>query len=193
MSTAPAGIPAERARRVRLVVLDVDGVLTDGGLYVGEDAEGRRVEFKRFDIQDGLGIKMLQWAALEVAVVSGRLSGATAQRARELGIAEVHQDARARKLPIVEELLQRRGLTWEALAVVGDDLADLPLLRRAGLAVAVKNAVPEVASVCHWTTPVPGGSGAVRAFARALLLARGDWDELVERYERDRSGQEELL
>ena len=170
------------ANAIRLVVLDVDGVLTDGGVYVGAKPGQDPIEFKRFDIQDGLGIKMLRWAGIEVAIVSGRVSEATAWRAAELGVDECHQDPGAKKLPIVQKLLDDRGLGWDAAAMVGDDLADLPILERVVLPVAVSNAVPEVHAVAHWTTEAPGGRGAVREFARALLTARGDWDRMVREY-----------
>ena len=167
---------------IDLVVLDVDGVLTDGGIYVGALPGQTAIELKRFDIQDGLGIKMIRWAGIDVAIVSGRVSEATAYRAEELGIDECHQDPGAKKLPIVQKLLDDRGLGWAAAAMVGDDLADLPVLERVGLPVAVSNATPEVHAVCRWTTEAKGGQGAVREFARALLTARGEWEGLVREY-----------
>lgn len=179
----PAGdIDPQVAGLIRLVVLDVDGVLTDGGVYIGSVPGQDAIELKRFDIQDGLGVKMLRWAGIEVAIVSGRVSEATAWRAEELGIDECHQDSGAKKLPIVQKLLDDRGLGWEAAAMVGDDLADLPILERVALPVAVSNAVPEVQAVSRWTTEARGGRGAVREFARALLTARGEWDRLVREY-----------
>ena len=179
----PSGdIDPRVAALIRLVVLDVDGVLTDGGVYVGALPGQDAIELKRFDTQDGLGVKMLGWAGIEVAIVSGRVSEATAWRARELGIDECHQQPDARKLPVVQKLLDDRGLGWEAAAMVGDDLADLPILERVALPVAVSNAVPEVHAVSRWTTEAAGGRGAVREFARALLTARGEWDDLVREY-----------
>lgn len=179
----PSGdIDPQVAGRIRLIVLDVDGVLTDGGVYVGARPGQDAIELKRFDIQDGLGVKMLRWAGIEVAIVSGRVSEATALRAEELGIDECHQDPGAKKLPIVQKLLEDRGLGWDAVAMVGDDLADLPILERAALPVSVRNAVPEVHAVARWTTEASGGRGAVREFARALLTARGEWDGLVREY-----------
>ena len=181
--TGPSGdIDPRVAGLIRLVVLDVDGVLTDGGVYVGALPGQDAIELKRFDIQDGLGVKMLGWAGIDVAIVSGRVSQATVWRAEELGIDECHQEPDARKLPVVQKLLDDRGLGWEAAAMVGDDLADLPILERVGLPVAVSNAVPEVHAVSRWTTEAAGGRGAVREFARALLTARGEWDRLVREY-----------
>jgi len=180
--TPVSPIPAEVARRIRLVVFDVDGVLTDGGVYMGSLPEGETLELKRFDIQDGLAMKMLMWAGIEVVMVSGRLSRATELRARELGVQECHQDAGARKLPVVEEVLARKGVVWSEVAVLGDDLPDLPLLRKAALPAAVGNAVPEVKEAALWEGRRRGGNGAVREFCRALLEARGQWDPLVQEY-----------
>ena len=182
MPLAKGEIDPEIARAVRLVILDVDGVLTDGGIYVGAHPDGTEIELKRFDIQDGLGVKMLRWAGIEVAIVSGRVSGATAQRAAELEIKECHQDPTAKKLPIVRGLLEKRHLNWDAVAMVGDDLADLPVLERVGLPVAVANAVSEVHEVAHWTTTARGGMGAVREFSQSLLEVRREWERVVRKY-----------
>jgi len=182
-------IPAELARRIRLVLFDVDGVLTDGGLYIGRSEAGDAVELKRFDITDGLGVHMLVWSGLQVALVSGRESAATRLRAAELGI-ECFEDAGARKIPLVAKLIERHGVSWDEVAFVADDLADLPVLRRVGLPVAVANAVPEVRAASRWVTRRRGGHGAVREFAEALLKARGDWGRLVDEYCRIRGGEE---
>jgi 3-deoxy-D-manno-octulosonate 8-phosphate phosphatase (KDO 8-P phosphatase) len=180
-------IGAARARAVRLVIFDVDGVLTDAGVYTGVDAEGRPVELKRFDIQDGLGIKLLQRAGIEVAFVSGRLSEANRLRALELEVSEFHQDPDARKIPLVEGILARTGVSWDESAMLADDLPDLAVFRRVGLRAAVANAQPEIVALAHWRSTARGGAGAAREFCRALLTARGEWDRLVEEYERERS------
>ena len=180
-------IPAELALRIRLVVLDVDGVLTDGGLYIGSAEDGTSFELKRFDITDQLGVKMLVWAGLQVVMVSGRASVANRLRARELGIPCVEAPG-GFKLEAVETLLAESSVTWDETACVCDDLADLPLLRRAGLGVAVANAVHEVRATSHWWTGKPGGHGAVREFAEALLRGRGAWNGSVERYVAEREG-----
>ena len=164
-------IDAALARRLKLVGLDVDGVLTDNGVYIGMVGD-HPVEFKRFHIQDGIGVRMLRSAGLTVVWVSGRESAATALRARELGVDELIQDPTARKLPAFEALLARRGLTWEDCAFVGDDLADLPLLTRVGLPIAAARVV----------TSVPGGQGAVREVAELILQARGEWEGLLTKY-----------
>ena len=130
------------ARRIRLVCFDVDGVLTDGGIVLG-DVAGSRIELKRYDIQDGLGIKMLQQSGLLTAIITGRESASVALRAKELGIDEVVQDNQARKVAALRQVLERRELDWADVAFVGDDLPDLGVLRMVGLAVCVGNAAPE--------------------------------------------------
>jgi 3-deoxy-D-manno-octulosonate 8-phosphate phosphatase (KDO 8-P phosphatase) len=171
------------ARRLRLVGFDVDGVLTDGGIYVGMGAD-HPVEYKRFDIQDGLGIKLLRSAGLVVVFASARRSDATDLRARELKVDEVVQDNP--KVHAFAGVLERRGIPWEESAFVGDDLPDLPVLRRVGLPIAVANAVAEVKAVAGFVTGAAGGHGAVREIAEAILKARGEWDGLVEQYLEER-------
>jgi 3-deoxy-D-manno-octulosonate 8-phosphate phosphatase (KDO 8-P phosphatase) len=178
-------MPAELARRIRVVVLDVDGVLTDNGVYMGATASGERVELKRFDIMDGLGIKMLQWAGLHVFLVSGRESAATTLRADELGV-ECRQVAGGFKVPTIAGILEETGADWDQLAMMGDDLADLPVMARAGLPVAVPNAAAELRAEARWVTARRGGDGAVRELAEALLQARGQWVALVQAYRRSR-------
>jgi len=174
-------IDSALARRLKLVGFDVDGVLTDNGVYLGVVSD-HPVEFKRFHIQDGLGIRLLRTAGLAVVWVSGRESAATALRARELSVDEVIQDPTARKLPAFEGLLERRGLTWEECAFVGDDLADLPLLARVGLPIAVPNAVAEVKAAARVVTAAAGGEGAAREVAELILQARGEWQGLLSQY-----------
>ncbi len=177
------------ARRVRLLGLDVDGVLTDNGVYIGAIG-GQTIELKKFDIQDGLGLAVCRSIGLEVVWVSGRASPATTVRAEELGI-EMVQDSSARKLPLIERMLARRNLEWNQMAFVGDDLADVPVFRRVGLPIAVANAVAEVKALAAHVTIARGGAGAVREAIEALLGARGEWDEGVRRFlkERDPDGE----
>lgn len=186
---ASATIDPELARRIRLVGLDVDGVLTEGGIFLG-DVDGRRMEFKRFDIRDGLGIKMLQRAGIDVAIITGRVSDAVALRARELAVTDVVQDEHARKLPALRRLLAAKGIEERDVAFVGDDLPDLGVLRVVGLPVAVADCSTEVASVARMRLTRPGGHGAVREFAEILLRARGEWDGLVEAYVRSRATED---
>ena len=181
-------IPAAVAQRIALVVLDVDGVLTDGGIYLGRTAAGETLELKRFEITDQLGIKLLVWAGLQVVFVSGRVSAASQARAEELGI-ECHHGPGGHKLDIVERLHAETGTGWEATACICDDLADLPILQRAALPVAVANAVPEVRAAARWQTTRSGGNGAVREFAEALLRARGEYATRIDEYVRERNGR----
>jgi len=174
------------ALRIRVVMLDVDGVLTDGGIYLGATDSGERVEMKRFEVTDGLGIRLLREAGIEVAIITGRESLAVQLRAEELGILECHQDPTAAKLPLARRVLERLGVAWEEAAFLGDDLPDIPVMRQVGLPAAVRDAVPEVRAVALWRSRRPGGSGAVREFAECLLHARGEWAAGVERYLRER-------
>ena len=182
MTGADGGFPVEAARRVKLVIFDVDGVLTDSGVYMGELPDGSAVEFKRFDIQDGLAIKLLMGTGIRVALVSGRVSAATALRAKELGVEECHQVPGAMKMPVVRNLLAANGVSWDEVAMLADDLPDLPVFRRVGLPVAVGNATPELVRDAIWQTRALGGGGAVREFVRALLIARGEWEDVVQEY-----------
>ncbi|MEO8139724.1 MAG: HAD hydrolase family protein [Gemmatimonadota bacterium] len=173
------------AKRIKLIGLDVDGVLTNNAVYLGLVA-GERVEFKQFDIQDGLAMGLARRMGLVVAWVSGRYSDATTLRAAELRIDEVIQDRGARKVPAMTEMLLRRGIGWEEVAFLGDDLADVPVLRRVGLPLAVANAVEEVRHLAVHTTEARGGGGAVREVIELILKMQGRWDEAVRVYLEDR-------
>ncbi len=172
----------EIASIIELFILDVDGVLTDGGIVSGRTSDGKEIELKRFNSQDGLGLRLIKECGIEIAIVSGRESAATTQRARELGILECHQDPSGIKLPIVEKILSERPYGWESVCMVGDDLVDIPVLAKSALPVAVANAVPEVKSICTWVTEASGGAGAVREVCEKLIKARGAWKELIGDY-----------
>jgi 3-deoxy-D-manno-octulosonate 8-phosphate phosphatase (KDO 8-P phosphatase) len=174
------------ARSIRIVGIDVDGVLTDGGIYLGA-VEGRALEFKRYDIHDGLGIYFLRQAGLKVAVVTGRVSESVRLRCAELGIDELVQDAQAVKLPAFQGILRRLGITLAEAAFIGDDFPDLAILRVVGLPVAVANAVAEVRDASRVRLTRSGGRGAVREFAELLLRGRGEWANICERYVAERS------
>lgn len=174
-------IPPELAREIRVVLLDADGVMTDGGLYLSAGEHGE-TEGRRFHVHDGLAIHMLTRADLHVAVVSGKISPAVRSRAEALGIREVHQVSPFGKLQTVDDILGRSGATWDQAAFLADDLADLPVLREVGLPAAVANAVGEVKAAAAWVGEVRGGDGAVREFTEVLLRARGQWTSLVEEY-----------
>jgi 3-deoxy-D-manno-octulosonate 8-phosphate phosphatase (KDO 8-P phosphatase) len=177
------------AKRIRLVGLDVDGTLTDGGIYLGAVsgvATDQPLEFKRYDIQDGLGIHLLRSAGIKVVIVTGRVSESVRLRAAELHVDDVAQDPDARKFPLWLGMLRRHGVPADETAFLGDDLPDLAIMRSVGLPVAVANAVPEITAVSAHTLQRPGGRGAVREFAELLLRARGEWDEVVTRYVEER-------
>jgi 3-deoxy-D-manno-octulosonate 8-phosphate phosphatase (KDO 8-P phosphatase) len=183
-------IAPDLARRIRMVGLDVDGVLTDGGVYLGatKSAEsGVPFELKRYDIQDGLGIQLLRDCGLTVVIITGRVSDSVAQRAAELRVDAVVQDPEAQKLSALIRLASDFGCTMDEVAFVGDDLPDLAVMRQVGLPVAVGNAVPEVRRAARLQLRTDGGHGAVREFAESLLEARGEWIDAVERYVAHRS------
>lgn len=164
----------ERARKIRLVIFDVDGVLTDGRLWF--DAEGH--EYKSFHVRDGHGIKLLRDAGVEVAIISGRRSESVRQRMEGLGVGHVFQ-GQEDKREALATLCAQLGLKEEEVAHVGDDLQDLPLLRRVGLAVAVADAHETVLRHVHWVTRQPGGHGAAREVCDLVLRARGALDGIV--------------
>ena len=160
----------ERLERIRIVLLDVDGVLTDGRIWYGPDGD----QVRAFHVRDGLAMKAAQSAGLAVGIITGRETAATARRAAELGLDELHQGKRT-KLPVWQEILERRGLEDSEVCYMGDDLLDLPLLERAGLAASPSDAVPEVLAAAHWTATRAGGNGCVRELLETLLRARGAW------------------
>ena len=176
------------AKRIKLVGLDVDGVLTDGGIYLG-DVGGAGLELKRYDIQDGLGIRLLRASGIKVVIITGRVSESVRLRATELEIDDLIQDAQARKLPALHRMLDRFHISLEDSAFVGDDFPDVAILQRVALPVAVANAVPEVKAIARVQLTRSGGRGAVREFAELLLRARGVWDEVTARYVAERSGE----
>ncbi len=168
-SPAPSTFKA-RARALRLLVLDVDGVLTDGRLVYGPAGE----EVKVFHVQDGLAIEAARGGGLRVAIISGRASPAVSRRMADLGVIEVHQGA-GDKPAVLDAVLRRQGVRPREAAYMGDDLTDLALLRSVGLALAPANAAAEVKRVAHWVGTRRGGDGAVREAVEAILKARGVW------------------
>lgn len=166
-----------RAKRVRLVVFDVDGVLTDGRLFLSDQGK----ESICFDVKDGLGLVMLRDSGLELAVISGRKSTIVADRMEELGVKHVYLGC-VDKLPVFLSLLERLGVSSAQAAYVGDDLPDLPVMRRVGLAVAVADAVERVTAVAHWQTTSLGGRGAVREVCELILSAQGRLETQLARF-----------
>lgn len=176
MARLSASALARRANRVRLVALDVDGVLTDGRLYFGARGEA----LKAFDVRDGLGIRLLREAGIDVAIVTGRSSPIVAARARDLGIEKVMQGQRDKRA-CLQGLLAKAAVSERDCAYMGDDWPDLPVLASVGFAATVADAPEEVKRCAHWVAPSPGGRGAVRDLARLVLRAQGRLDALLQR------------
>ena len=167
-----------KIRRVKLLILDVDGVLTDGRIII-DDAG---VESKNFDVKDGHGLKIIMRYGIDVVLLTGRRSQVVERRAADLGITEVHQGIR-NKVEALAEILQRRNLAPEETAYAGDDIVDIPLFKRVGFAVAVADAVPEVRQVADYVTGCKGGRGAVRELCEVILQAQELWADVAARYE----------
>jgi 3-deoxy-D-manno-octulosonate 8-phosphate phosphatase (KDO 8-P phosphatase) len=176
------------AAKVKLVVLDVDGVLTDAGYYLG-DVDGKATELLRYDIQDGVGIVLMRMAGLRIAIITGRESESVRLRAAQLKVEALVQDKRARKIGALRRITAELGVAFDEVAFLGDDLPDLGPMRAVGMPVAVANAVAEVREVALVHLTRTGGHGAVREFAEALLAARGEWTALVERYVAERAAE----
>ncbi|MES9968907.1 MAG: 3-deoxy-manno-octulosonate-8-phosphatase KdsC [Candidatus Thiodiazotropha sp.] len=166
-----------KARGVKLVIFDVDGVLTDGSLYLGDDGQ----EYKSFNSRDGHGMKMLQKSGVVIGIITGRTSEVVRIRMASLGIEHVYQ-GKLDKLPAYEELRDKLGLVDEEVAYVGDDVVDLPIMRRVGLAIAVNDAHPFVLQHAHWQTPHDGGRGAARDVCEMVLQAQGNLQSELDSY-----------
>lgn len=162
--------------RIKLFLTDVDGVMTDGAVYITESGES-----KRFYIPDGLGLHMLQRSGIRVGWISKRPSIVTQRRAQELKIDFLAQD-QAGKMPAALKILDQTGLQFEDVCYVGDDVVDIALLKASGVAVAVSNAVPEVKKIAHYITRAPGGNGAIRELTDMIIKSQNKWDALMERY-----------
>jgi len=172
----------QAASRTKLLLMDVDGVLTNGRLYNVPDAEGNMVETKGFDSQDGIGLQWLSWMGIKTGVISGRQSPATAERARQTKMAYVYQ-GHIEKIPILEEILADAKIAAGEVAYVGDDFTDVVIMRRVGLAIATANARAEVKAAAHYVTQAAGGEGAVREVVELLLKAQNRWGEILRHYE----------
>ncbi len=168
-----------RAAAVRLIIFDVDGVLTDGSLFYGDDGQ----EYKAFNSLDGHGIKMLRQSGVEAAIITGRTSQVVLHRAKNLNISRIYQGAEDKLLPY-QTLLEETGLKPEQTAYMGDDIVDLPVLRRCGLAITVPSAPAEVLSQVHYVTRAPAGRGAAREACELIMRAQGTWEAQLARYNR---------
>ncbi len=166
-----------KAQGVRLVIFDVDGVLTDGSLYLGDDGQ----EYKAFNSRDGHGMKMLQYSGVEIGIITGRTSEVVRIRMESLGIEHVYQ-GKQEKLPAYRQLVDKLGLRDDQVAYVGDDVVDLPIMRRVGLAVAVNDAHPLVLQHAHWQTPHAGGRGAGRDVCEMIMEAQGSLKSALDHY-----------
>ncbi|HOX56162.1 MAG TPA: HAD hydrolase family protein [Candidatus Paceibacterota bacterium] len=168
----PASLDAA-LRRIRLLLCDVDGVLTDGAVFIGGPEET-----KRFSIRDGLGLVIARREGLKIGWISGRASAATARRARELKIDFLRQQ-KGGKVYVVDRLLAQTGFRWDEVCYIGDDIVDLGVLKRAGVAVAVANGVAEAGAAADYVTRADGGHGAVREVVELILKAQGKWEHIV--------------
>ena len=171
-----------RAARVKLLLMDVDGVLTDGRLYNVPGPDGKMAETKGFDSQDGIALQWLTWYGISSGVISGRESPATTERASQVKMKYVYQ-GHIEKIPILEEILRDAGCSPDEVAYVGDDFTDVVIMRRVGFGIAVANAREEVKRAAHWVTAASGGSGAIREVCEMLLKAQGHWPEIVKKYD----------
>ena len=167
----------EKAKRIKLAIFDVDGVLTDGGIYIGDDGK----ETKIFNSRDGHGMKMLQASGVNIAIITGRVSKVVEHRMAELGIKHVYQ-GRPNKLPVLNELLSLLSVAADETAYVGDDVVDLPVLIRVGLAICVHDAHPLVKHHAHWITVNPGGRGAAREVCEMIMKAQDVLDASLKEY-----------
>jgi 3-deoxy-D-manno-octulosonate 8-phosphate phosphatase (KDO 8-P phosphatase) len=172
----------ERAAKIKLLLMDVDGVMTDGTLWNVPAPDGSIFETKGFDSQDGIGLQWLSWYGIKTGVISGRVSPATEVRARQCKMAYVYQ-GHIEKIPILEEILADAGVQPDEVGYIGDDFTDVVIMRRVGFGIAVANAREEVKAAAHWVTPNRGGQGAVRDVVQLILEAQGKWSEITTKYE----------
>jgi len=172
----------KRAARIKLLLMDVDGVLTDGRLINVPAPDGSIFESKAFDSQDGIALQWLSWHGIATGVISGRVSPATTERARQVSMRYVYQ-GHIEKIPILQEILAQSGISADETAYAGDDLTDVVVMRRVGFGIATAKARPEVKPIAHYVTQARGGDGAVREVVELLLKAQGKWDGILKHYE----------
>ena len=169
-----------RATKIALLLMDVDGTMTDGGVTLLSQADGTALEIKTFDAHDGQGLTLAHTAGLRTGCITGRESAALLRRAREMKMEFIYMK-QPLKMPAYEEILGKAGVSDSVVAYIGDDLPDIPLMRRAGLAIAVGNAVPEVQQAAHYTTKALAGHGAVREAIELILRSRGIWETMIDK------------
>jgi 3-deoxy-D-manno-octulosonate 8-phosphate phosphatase (KDO 8-P phosphatase) len=170
----------KRAGQIKVLLMDVDGTMTAGGVTLLSQPDGTALEIKTFDAHDGQGLTLAQTAGLRTGCITGRESAALLRRAREMNMEFIYMKQPV-KMPAYEEILQKAGVSDSAVAFIGDDLPDIPLLRRVGLAVAVGDAVPEVKKVAHYTTRAVGGRGAIREAVELVLKSKGIWQAMIDK------------
>lgn len=170
----------KRAAQIKVLLMDVDGTMTDGGVTLLSQTDGTALEIKTFDAHDGQGLTLAQTAGLRTGCITGRESSALRRRAQEMRMEFIYMKQPI-KIPAYEEILQKAGVPDSAVAYIGDDLPDIPLMRRVGLAVAVGDAVPEVKKAAHYTTTALAGHGAVREAVEVVLKAKGIWTEMIDK------------
>lgn len=170
----------KRAARISLLLMDVDGTMTDGSVTLLSQTDGTALEIKTFDAHDGQGLTLARTAGLRTGCITGRESAALFRRAQEMKMEFIYMK-QPLKMPAYEEILRKAGVSDSEAAYIGDDLPDIPLLRRAGLAIAVGNAVPEVKAAAHYTTRAPAGQGAVREAVELVLKSKGIWKAMIEK------------
>jgi len=170
----------KRAAKIKVVLMDVDGTITDGSVTLLSQPDGSALEIKTFDAHDGQGISLGRTAGLRMGVITGRESAALRRRMKELSVEFIYEK-QAHKIAAYEEILQKAEVNEDEVAFLGDDLPDLTVMRRVGLAVAVGNAAPEVKQVAHYTTARNGGKGAARELVELILKCKGTWEEMIDK------------
>lgn len=170
----------KRAAQIKLLLMDVDGTMTDGSVTLLSQSDGTALEIKTFDAHDGQGLTLARTAGLRTGCITGRESAALLRRAREMKMEFIYMK-QPLKMPAYEEILQKAGVPDFAVAYVGDDLPDIPLMRRAGLAIAVGDAVPEVKKAAHYTTKALAGHGAIREAVELVLKSKGVWEAMIDK------------
>ena len=182
MSPTPKISPAlkKRAAQIKLLLMDVDGTMTDGGVLLLSQPDGSALEIKKFDAHDGQGLTLAHTAGIRTGCITGRESPALLRRAHEMKMDYIYMKI-ALKMPAYEEILAKAGVKDAEVAFIGDDLPDIPILKRVGLAVAVGDAVADVKKIAHYTTKAHGGRGAIREAIELILKSKGIWDELIDK------------
>ncbi len=175
----PASV-VNRAKKIQVLLMDVDGTMTDGSVALLSQPDGTALEIKTFDAHDGQGLTLAHTAGLRTGCITGRESPALLRRAHEMKMEFIYQK-QPLKMPAFEEIMQRAGVMESAIAYIGDDLPDLPIMRRVGLAIAVGDAVPQVKQTAHYVAKAHAGKGAIREAVELILKSKGIWEEMIEK------------